>query len=92
LPDPIEAAAYFVCSEALANAAKHAQTDSARVEAVVDGERLRLSVSDDGAGGADAEGAGMRGLADRVEALGGRLEVESPPGRGTRVLAEIPCN
>lgn len=92
LPDPIEAAAYFVCSEALANAAKHAQTDSARVEAVVDGERLRLSVSDDGAGGADAEGAGMRGLADRVEALGGRLQVESPAGRGTRVLAEIPCN
>jgi signal transduction histidine kinase len=91
LPDPIEAAAYFVCSEALANAAKHAQADSARVEAVTDSEGLRLSVSDDGVGGADAEGAGLRGLADRVEALGGRLRVESPPGGGTRVLAEIPC-
>jgi signal transduction histidine kinase len=91
LPDPIEAAAYFVCSEALANAAKHAHADSVRVEAVGDTKRLRLSVSDDGVGGAVAEGAGLRGLADRVEALGGRLRVESRPGRGTRVLAEIPC-
>ena len=91
LPDPIEAAAYFICSEALANAAKHAQADSVRVEAVSDTKRLRLSVSDDGVGGADAEGAGLRGLADRVEALGGRLRVESPPRGGTRVLAEIPC-
>jgi signal transduction histidine kinase len=91
LPDPIEAAAYFVCSEALANAAKHAQADAAQVEAVSDTKRLRLSVSDDGVGGADAEGTGLRGLADRVEALGGRLLVDSPPGGGTRVLAEIPC-
>jgi signal transduction histidine kinase len=92
LPDAVEAAAYFVCSEALANAAKHARANSARVEAATDTKRLRLSVSDDGVGGADAEGAGLRGLADRVEALGGRLVVESPPGAGTRVLAEIPCN
>jgi signal transduction histidine kinase len=91
LPDPVEAGAYFVCSEALANAAKHAQADSVRVEAVSESKGLRLSVSDDGVGGADPEGAGMRGLADRVEALGGRLQVESPPGGGTRVLAEIPC-
>jgi signal transduction histidine kinase len=92
LPDAIESAAYFVCSEALANAAKHAQAHSARVEAATETERLRLSVSDDGVGGADADGAGLRGLADRVEALGGRLLVQSPPGAGTRVLAEIPCN
>jgi signal transduction histidine kinase len=92
LPAAIEAAAYFVCSEALANAAKHAQADSAQVEAVTDADRLHLSVSDDGVGGAEADGAGLRGLADRVEALGVRLHVESPPGAGTRVLAEIPCN
>jgi signal transduction histidine kinase len=92
LPDPVEAAAYFVCSEALANAAKHAGAVSAHVDAVMESERLRLIVSDDGVGGADANGAGLRGLADRVEALSGRLHVESPRGAGTRVLAEIPCN
>jgi hypothetical protein len=92
LPDAVEAAAYFVCSEALANAAKHAQAHSAQVEAATDHDRLSLSVSDDGVGGADTDGAGLRGLADRVEALGGRLSVESPHGRGTRVLAEIPCS
>jgi signal transduction histidine kinase len=92
LPDAVEAAAYFVCSEALANAAKHARAVSARVEAVTAANRLRLRISDDGVGGADADGAGLRGLADRVEALSGRLRVESPPGAGTRVLAEIPCN
>jgi signal transduction histidine kinase len=91
LPDAIESAAYFVCSEALANAAKHAHAEFARVEAVTDAEWLRLSISDDGVGGADADRAGLRGLADRVEALGGRLLVESPPGAGTRVLAEMPC-
>jgi signal transduction histidine kinase len=92
LPDPVEAAAYFVCSEALANAAKHAGAVSAHVEAVMDSDLLCLRVSDNGVGGANADGAGLRGLRDRVEALGGRLRVESPPGAGTRVLAEIPCN
>jgi signal transduction histidine kinase len=92
LPDSVEAAAYFVSSETLANTAKHAEAASARVEAVVDSDRLCLTVSDDGVGGADAEGSGLRGLRDRVEALGGRLRVESAPGAGTRVLAEIPCN
>jgi signal transduction histidine kinase len=92
LPDPVEAAAYFVCSEALANAAKHAGSVSAHVEAVMDSDLLCLRVSDTGVGGANADGAGLRGLRDRVEALGGRLHVESPPGAGTRVLAEIPCN
>jgi len=92
LPDAVEAAAYFVCSEALANVGKHAPAASAHLRAVVDNGRLHLTISDNGAGGADADGAGLRGLADRVEALGGRLRVESPPGAGTRVLTEIPCN
>ena len=91
LPDSVEAAAYFVSSETLANAAKHARAASACVKAVRDADRLRLIVSDDGVGGADPEGSGLRGLRDRVEALGGRLRVESAPGAGTRVLAEIPC-
>jgi signal transduction histidine kinase len=90
LPDAVEAAAYFVCSEALANAAKHAKATSARIEATTDSRRLQLTVADDGGGGANVDGAGLRGLADRVEALGGWLRVESPPGTGTRVLAEIP--
>jgi signal transduction histidine kinase len=92
LPDAVEAAAYFVCSEALANAAKHARAVSARVDAVMASNRLRLTISDNGIGGADADGAGLRGLADRVEALSGRLRVESPRGAGTCVRAEIPCS
>jgi signal transduction histidine kinase len=92
LPDSVEAAAYFVSSETLANTAKHAGATSACVEAVTDSDRLCLIVSDDGVGGADADGSGLRGLRDRVEALGGRLRVESAAGAGTRVLAEIPCN
>jgi signal transduction histidine kinase len=87
----LELVAYFVCSEALANVAKHA--DAARVRMAVDpsdGE-LRIIVEDDGIGGADPlDGAGLRGLADRVEALGGRLRVASPPGAGTRVEAVLP--
>jgi signal transduction histidine kinase len=90
LPDAVEAAAYFVCSEALANAAKHAHATSARIEAKTDSGGLRLIVADEGIGGADADGAGLRGLADRVEALGGRLRIESSPGTGTRVLAKLP--
>jgi signal transduction histidine kinase len=92
LPDAVEAAAYFVCSEALTNVSKHARAASAHLDAVIDTGRLQLTISDDGVGGADANGAGLRGLTDRVEALGGRLRVESPPGAGTLVLAEIPCN
>ncbi len=92
LPDAVEAAAYFVCSEALANVGKHARAVSAHLDAVIDTGRLHLTISDDGVGGADADGPGLRGLADRVEALGGHLLVESAPGAGTRVLAEIPCD
>jgi signal transduction histidine kinase len=91
LHDSVEAAAYFVCAEALANVTKHAQTTSARVDATVKDGRLTLEVADLGVGAADRTGSGLRGLADRVEALGGRLVVESPPGLGTRVVAEIPC-
>ena len=87
--DVVEATLYFVCSEALANVAKHAGASRARVRIAVRGDRVAAEVSDDGAGGADGRGSGLRGLADRVEALGGALSVESPPGAGTTVRAEL---
>jgi signal transduction histidine kinase len=91
LPAPVESAAYFVTAEALTNVAKYARADSARVALAVEHGRLRLTVSDDGAGGADpAAGSGLRGLRDRVEALDGQLDVESPLGHGTTVVADIP--
>ena len=87
----VEAAVYFVCSEALANIAKYASASRATVTVSVSHGAVRVEVVDDGVGGADmAGGTGLRGLADRVEALGGRLSVESPQGAGTRVVAEIP--
>ena len=88
----VETAAYFVVSEALTNAVKHSHASEVRI-AVSHSERmLRVEISDDGIGGAAAGGgSGLRGLADRVEALGGRLAVSSPPGRGTTVRAELPC-
>ena len=83
--------AYFVCSEALANVAKYANASAARVTVVAAEDALRVRVGDDGVGGADARrGSGLRGLADRVEALGGWLRVDSPPGGGTRVEAILP--
>jgi len=91
LPAEVEAAAYFVCSEALANVAKHASATRAAVRLIASGDLLRVEVSDDGVGGADpAGGTGLRGLADRIEALGGTLTLESPPGGHTRLAAEIP--
>jgi signal transduction histidine kinase len=91
LPADIEAVAYFLCSEALANIAKHASASRASVSVTTGDGRLRVEVEDDGLGGADpARGTGLRGLADRVEALGGTLHVESPVGEGTRLAAEIP--
>jgi signal transduction histidine kinase len=90
LPPAIEATAYFVVSEALTNVAKHAHARRAEVTAhVVDGT-LRLDVRDDGVGGARRDGQGLIGLADRLAALGGRLRIESPPGAGTLLAAEIP--
>jgi len=92
LPDEVESAAYFVASEALANAAKHSHATEVRVAAWCAGGQLNLEVTDDGIGGAGPDGgSGLRGLADRVEALGGRFTVSSPPGRGTTLRAEIPC-
>jgi signal transduction histidine kinase len=91
LPDPIEAALFFVCSEALANAAKHAAASRISVDVLHDAGRIVLQVTDDGVGGADpARGTGLRGLADRIHALGGHLRVESPAGAGTRLEVEIP--
>jgi PAS domain S-box-containing protein len=90
LPEQVEAAAYYVVAEALANAQKHAGASSVSVTARTDDDQLYVEVDDDGAGGADPEGVGLSGLADRVEALGGTLELESPAGRGTRVRARIP--
>jgi PAS domain S-box-containing protein len=92
LPEPVEAAAYYVVSEALANVAKYAQASTVAVSiASVNGHAV-VEIADDGVGGADpSKGSGLRGLVDRVEALDGRLHVESRPGKGTRVRAEIPC-
>ena len=90
LPEQVEAAAYYVVAEALANVNKHAGARRVVVRATVDAHRLAVAVADDGVGGADDQGAGLRGLADRVEALEGRLMLESPAGGGTRLRAEIP--
>jgi signal transduction histidine kinase len=93
LPDHVEVAAYYVVAEALTNAAKHARPTAIRVAAdVVDG-RLRLTVRDDGIGGADpANGSGLTGLTDRVEALGGTITVHSPPGEGTTLQVWLPLS
>jgi PAS domain S-box-containing protein len=93
LPEPVEAAAYFLIAEALTNVAKYAHASAARVTVSASGASMVVEVSDDGVGGADpATGSGLRGLADRVEALGGSLEVSSPDGAGTSVRAEIPLS
>jgi signal transduction histidine kinase len=92
LPEQLEVAAYYVVSESLTNAAKHAQADRVTVEVGITDYTLIVEIVDNGIGGADSErGTGLRGLADRIEALNGRLRVWSPGGKGTRVRAEIPC-
>jgi len=91
LPLPVARGAYFVAAESLANAARYAQASKISVRIAPEGETLVVEVRDDGAGGADlANGTGLMGLADRVDVLGGRLEVESPLGAGTLVRATIP--
>jgi signal transduction histidine kinase len=87
----VEATAYFVVSEALANVAKYAKATQATVRATRDGQRLTVEVADDGIGGADvSRGSGLRGLADRLSAIDGTMELDSPAGMGTRLLARIP--
>ncbi|HET6819146.1 MAG TPA: histidine kinase [Candidatus Limnocylindria bacterium] len=91
LPDEVEAAAYFLVAESLTNAAKHAAASVASVDASLASGALWVTVADDGAGGADAaRGSGLVGLVDRLAAVGGSVTVDSPPGGGTRVTAEIP--
>lgn len=91
LPERVEVTAYYVVSEALTNAAKHAQASAVEVDVAVAGDVLRLLIRDDGVGGADpSQGSGLIGLSDRVEAIGGRLEISSPPGEGTSLLVTIP--
>jgi signal transduction histidine kinase len=91
LPEQVETAAYFVVSEALTNVAKYAHASEARVVVRRENGRVMVEVSDDGVGGADAAaGSGLRGLADRLAALDGSLQLDSPAGHGTRVHAEIP--
>ncbi len=92
LPADVEATAYFVACEALANVVKHAQASKATISTWRQNGSLMIEVEDDGIGGARTEdGSGLRGLADRVEALGGRLTIRSPVGGGTRIVGEIPC-
>ena len=93
LPASVETAAYFVACEALTNAVKHASASRVRISALtVDGDRLVLSIEDDGVGGAKPRrGSGLAGLSDRVDAHGGRLNIASAAGKGTRVEAELPC-
>jgi signal transduction histidine kinase len=91
LPARVEVAAYYVVSEALTNAAKHARASQVRVDADLAGRELRLLVQDDGMGGADpSRGSGLLGLSDRVEAVGGTIQITSPPGGGTSLLVTIP--
>jgi len=91
LPDAVEVAVYFLVAEATTNAVKHATATTVRVRVDAEADRTVVEVADDGVGGATVEGStGLRGLADRMAALGGRLTVESPPGGGTLVRAEIP--
>jgi signal transduction histidine kinase len=87
----VESAAYFVAAEALANAVKHAHAQRVEIKIVRQGDRIELEVRDDGEGGADPEGNGLRGLRRRVEALDGSLSVVSPRGGPTIIRATLPC-
>jgi signal transduction histidine kinase len=92
LPEQVEVAAYYAVSEALTNAAKHARASVVHVELDTHDAIVRLAIRDDGVGGADpAQGSGLVGLSDRIEAVGGTLEVTSPAGKGTTLLIEIPA-
>jgi signal transduction histidine kinase len=93
LPDSVEVGAYYVVSEALTNAAKHARASHVAVRGQTEDDVLSLSISDDGIGGADfGKGSGLIGLRDRVEALGGRIGITSPAGKGTSLEATFPLD
>ena len=89
-PSQIEASAYFVVAEALTNMAKHSNARHANVAARIDNGSLRIDICDDGAGGARPDGSGLLGMRDRVVTLGGQLELDSPPGGGTRIAVTLP--
>jgi signal transduction histidine kinase len=90
---PVESAAYFVTAEALTNVAKYACANGAWVDLALADDHLRVEVRDDGVGGADpSTGTGLRGLRDRVDALDGRFEIDSPPGGGTTITVELPLD
>jgi signal transduction histidine kinase len=91
LPQAVEATAYFVVAEALTNVTRHAAATTASVSAELTDGHLVVEVSDDGSGGADDSGSGLKGLADRAAALGGELMIRSRAGEGTIVRASIPC-
>jgi signal transduction histidine kinase len=92
LPISVEVTVYYVVAEALANAAKHAHAAAVQIQIERLATHVRVVVTDDGIGGADpGTGSGLTGLADRVATLDGAFAVDSPPGQGTRVRAEIPC-
>jgi signal transduction histidine kinase len=83
---------YYVVAETVTNIAKHAEAHNATVSVTLAGNTARVVITDDGVGGADpSRGSGLRGLADRIEALDGGLRIESPAGGGTRIEAQIPC-
>ena len=92
LPRDIEASAYFIFAEALTNVVKHARATRATVSAAVDDGVLTLEVRDDGVGGTDREGHGLMGIADRVDALGGQLTIQSADGEGTALVARLPLS
>jgi signal transduction histidine kinase len=90
-PEPVETAAYYVASEALANAMKHARASHMEISLAARDGRLVLSIRDDGIGGADpARGSGLAGLTDRVEALGGSIHLDSAAGAGTHITVDLP--
>jgi signal transduction histidine kinase len=91
LPEDLEVAAYFIVSESLTNTRKYANADAVRIRVAPMADTLLVEIADDGSGGADpASGTGLRGLADRIDSLGGRLEIDSRPGAGTRISAHLP--
>ncbi|MBV9922290.1 MAG: hypothetical protein JOY78_15765 [Pseudonocardia sp.] len=92
LPEPVQSTGYFVLAEALTNAVKHSRARELVVRLTQDDGSLRIEVADDGVGGASfGSGSGLTGLADRLDVLGGQLRIDSPPGHGTLVIAELPC-